>query len=1058
VESVSSTGKESNKTFHFDGAVGPETSQSAFYHMAAAPVVAQALDGYNCTIFAYGQTGTGKTFTMEGPPGTISPGAAGIDLEAMGIIPRAVKDVFDQLHARQVAHTVRVSHMEVYNEELMDLMAATSTGGTPPPPTRGKLPSDPSQAKLRLFEDQRPLSAARDAAADAGVKAVRVVGLEEFVVSGWEEVLDLLARSSQRRTTGETLLNKNSSRSHCIFTLTITTKETSDDGEDLVRVGRLNLVDLAGSENLDRSGVEGRAQRESRTINQSLLTLGRVINALVEGRPHVPYRESKLTRLLQESLGGRAKTLLIATVSPSALNVVESLSTLDYAHRAKHIKNRPEVNQRMTAKKVMAHYAGQIERLQQQLQAAREKNGVFLPETQLADMEADLKERAERIEGLELAITDLRAEVDEAAGLLGVAQDDVRRAEAEAAQQAELVRQEAAAKERARKEAAATQRKLAQERAVAVERSKQQHALRSNVDDLISRLSSTTDDFSAVYDRLQKGHSRDAANTAGLTSMQRRITREAQAAQTEAANLHAGMSSLVRSLTDAVSVRTGEMDSALVSLRSQVSAFAASTDSALTNAAQCAAKDLQRLASLAQTTLQSDQGQAAAAASFAAEAASLAAALSSELGSALSAQAQAHRDLAGTLSSSFEAMEATVAELVAAHDALSAHIADGVLAPMEEVAAGVRSQLDALAVVEQRDAEEEEVTEQVIVAAVRAALAERRAVRAQVVYSEGTHPVRAAMAETLGVVEAIPSSVDAAHQSLLRQLDILRADAGRTSHGARRELASATEQAETVLSRAVQRLGGHSAAVSACSSSVTSSCSRIGTPETAEAIKSSASAAERAIDAALAALRTESLVAFSDATFTSIDALSTKAGLLHPELESEAATRGATVAEPAARLDAAIAAVAEIGTGLLSRYQPALTRTPSAKPTPPRASELDPAELRRKMAPSPVSRDSILSAYTARFGSPSVFPPEVLASPLTIRASGRGSVVPSPALRTRSALEGTPPNALGRILQQAAREVAGAATASPLSSQAYGGSATSTPPLDLNRRLAAEFD
>merc|ERR1711970_1596475 len=154
--------------------------------------------------------------------------------------------------------------------------------------------------------------------------------------------------------------------------------ESSVEGEEVLRIGKLNLVDLAGSENIGRSGAMDKRAREAGNINQSLLTLGRVITALVDRTPHVPYRESKLTRLLQDSLGGRTKTTIIATISPGVNNMEETLSTLDYAHRAKNITNKPEVNQKLTKKALIKQYEDEIEQLKRDLMASREKNGVFL--------------------------------------------------------------------------------------------------------------------------------------------------------------------------------------------------------------------------------------------------------------------------------------------------------------------------------------------------------------------------------------------------------------------------------------------------------------------------------------------------------------------------------------------------------------------------------------------------------------------------------------------------------------------------------------------------------
>nr|CAD7592102.1 unnamed protein product [Timema genevievae] len=180
--------------------------------------------------------------------------------------------------------------------------------------------------------------------------SVIVSGLEEVTVHTKNEIYNIMEKGSMKRQTASTLMNAQSSRSHTVFSITVHIKENSIDGEELLKTGKLNLVDLAGSENIGRSGAENKRAREAGNINQSLLTLGRVITSLVERTPHIPYRESKLTRLLQESLGGRTKTSIIATVSPAAINLEETLSTLEYAHRARNITNRPEINQKLSKK------------------------------------------------------------------------------------------------------------------------------------------------------------------------------------------------------------------------------------------------------------------------------------------------------------------------------------------------------------------------------------------------------------------------------------------------------------------------------------------------------------------------------------------------------------------------------------------------------------------------------------------------------------------------------------------------------------------------------------
>jgi kinesin family protein 11 len=293
-----------------------------------------------------------------------------------GVIPRAIHQIFDSLTREALErgmhdsaeHSVRVSHLELYNEELRDLLAV-------------------EEKALKLFDD--------------GNRGVRIHNLEERLVQSADDISHILEMSSERRSTAPTQLNWKSSRSHSIFTITIHIKETTATGEEMIRIGKLNLVDLAGSENIGRSGAREMRQREAGNINQSLLTLGRVIHALTEHQPHVPYRESKLTRLLQESLGGRAKTAIIATVSPSSDAMEETLSTLEYAYRAKSIKNRPEVNARMTKRALIREYEKDIHRLKQMLAAARTKNGIYLPPEEFERLERDARSSAEQGRDLE---------------------------------------------------------------------------------------------------------------------------------------------------------------------------------------------------------------------------------------------------------------------------------------------------------------------------------------------------------------------------------------------------------------------------------------------------------------------------------------------------------------------------------------------------------------------------------------------------------------------------------------------------------------------------------
>ena len=383
------------KAYSFDCVYGPDSTQRDIYNKSISPVIGEVLEGYNCTIFAYGQTSTGKTYTMEGAEANPS----GMLTEHSGVIPRAVADIFRRLEGGECADafTVKVSVLELYNEELSDLLTA-------------------DEKKLSIFED------------NSG-KGVFVQNLEEVVCKTAQDIHDILNVASERRQIAETRLNKHSSRSHVITTITIHMKEGgSGVGEEIIKTGKLNLVDLAGSENIGRSGAVAKQAKEAGNINQSLLTLGRVISALTEKQPHVPYRESKLTRLLKESLGGRAKTLMIATLSPSGCSLEETLSTLEYASRAKNIRNQPQQNQRMTQATLMKEMAHQIEDLRRQLQHQMDQQGgVFVKSEEYEKMQGQLSARASALEELVAKIEELEKQKKEYEDLFAVTQEELDR-------------------------------------------------------------------------------------------------------------------------------------------------------------------------------------------------------------------------------------------------------------------------------------------------------------------------------------------------------------------------------------------------------------------------------------------------------------------------------------------------------------------------------------------------------------------------------------------------------------------------------------------------------
>ncbi|XP_021118622.1 kinesin-like protein KIF17 isoform X3 [Heterocephalus glaber] len=297
---------EPPKQFTFDGAYHMEHFTEQIYNDIAYPLVEGVTEGYNGTIFAYGQTGSGKSFTMQGLP----------DLPSQrGIIPRAFEHVFESVQcAEDTKFLVQASYLEIYNEDVRDLLGADT------------------KQKLELKEHPE--------------KGVHVKGLSMHMVHSVAQCERIMETGWKNRAVGYTLMNKDSSRSHSIFTISIEIYAVDEQGEDHLRAGKLNLVDLAGSERQSKTGVSGERLKEATKINLSLSALGNVISALVDGRcRHIPYRDSKLTRLLQDSLGGNTKTLMVACLSPADNNYDETLSTLRYANRAKNIKNKPRINE-----------------------------------------------------------------------------------------------------------------------------------------------------------------------------------------------------------------------------------------------------------------------------------------------------------------------------------------------------------------------------------------------------------------------------------------------------------------------------------------------------------------------------------------------------------------------------------------------------------------------------------------------------------------------------------------------------------------------------------------
>ncbi|PKC03967.1 kinesin-domain-containing protein, partial [Rhizophagus irregularis] len=300
------------KSFTFDYVFPSDTEQEEVFQECASPLIDKMVEGYNVTILAYGQTGSGKTYSM----GTAVDGS-----NIQGIIPRAIRKLFADLHERKEQNPfyefeVYVSFLELYNEDLIDLLNPQSRENN----KKGK-------NDLMIREDANG--------------QIYLSGVKEVQVSNPDELLGQLQKGSLYRTVASTDMNMVSSRSHAIFSVIL--KQTG-----IEITSKFHFVDLAGSERLKRTNSIGDRAKEGIAINGSLLALGNVICALGdESRKvtHIPYRDSKLTRLLQDSLGGNSQTLMLACVSPADSNFMETLNTLKYANRARNIKNKVSVNE-----------------------------------------------------------------------------------------------------------------------------------------------------------------------------------------------------------------------------------------------------------------------------------------------------------------------------------------------------------------------------------------------------------------------------------------------------------------------------------------------------------------------------------------------------------------------------------------------------------------------------------------------------------------------------------------------------------------------------------------
>ncbi|KAI4472293.1 hypothetical protein M0802_016969 [Mischocyttarus mexicanus] len=294
----------------------PAESCTVFYDLGT-DVIESAFEGYNACVFAYGQTGSGKTFTMMGSP------------ESQGLIPRICKTLFARMAAGKesgASYRTEVSFLEIHNERVRDLLRIDQT----------------QSHSLRVREHPK--------------RGPYVQDLSSHLVYDYSDIQECMVRGNTHRTTASTNMNDVSSRSHAIFTITFVQAGFSEGNMPSETVSKVHLVDLAGSERANATGATGQRLKEGAHINKSLVTLGSVISALAEvsssgdsssskRNVFIPYRDSVLTWLLKDSLGGNSKTIMIAAISPADCNYGETLSTLRYANRAKNIINKPTINE-----------------------------------------------------------------------------------------------------------------------------------------------------------------------------------------------------------------------------------------------------------------------------------------------------------------------------------------------------------------------------------------------------------------------------------------------------------------------------------------------------------------------------------------------------------------------------------------------------------------------------------------------------------------------------------------------------------------------------------------
>ncbi|CCF60644.1 hypothetical protein KAFR_0L00370 [Kazachstania africana CBS 2517] len=467
-EDIGFTAQMNSKTYTVDKVFGPSATQSLIFDEIAEPLFSDFIKGYNCTMLVYGMTSTGKTYTMTGDEKLYNEELS----DSAGIIPRILFKLFETLEKLNEDHIVKCSFVELYNEELKDLLHGDcnndngnfkklrifdSLGRDSRSNSRNNSPKMSNnnttflKKKLRneallrsrniasskrssmqtirnttttkasattttttMFSSGNNDSANKFSPADNDKSTIQsdqtagiyIQNLQEFHITTAKEGIKLLQKGLKYRQVASTKMNDFSSRSHTIFTITLF-KEVKGE---IFRLSKMNLVDLAGSENINRSGALNQRAKEAGSINQSLLTLGRVINSLADKNVHVPFRESKLTRLLQDSLGGNTKTALIATISPAKVTLEETCSTLEYASKAKNIKNKPQLGSFIMKDILLKNITTELTKIKSDLLSTKSKDGIYMDQQHYKELTTDLQNYKTEIQECKRTIESLTSQ------------------------------------------------------------------------------------------------------------------------------------------------------------------------------------------------------------------------------------------------------------------------------------------------------------------------------------------------------------------------------------------------------------------------------------------------------------------------------------------------------------------------------------------------------------------------------------------------------------------------------------------------------------------------